>query len=166
MHAFLNPVIISIILMISLCLIKVNVFISIILSSLVCGLLGGGTLKETLDTFISGMSGNNSLVLSILLFGIVVEAIDKSGVGAVFAPRLSKLAGKHRWLLLLILFIFAALSESVLMLGPSFVSIVVPPLIGYANELKLDRRCVAAVIVGGLQTGYACIPSGFGLVFH
>lgn len=166
MDAFFNPVIVSIALMIALCLIRVNVFISIILASLVCGMLSGVTLVETLDVFISGMSGNNSLVLSMLLFGIVVDAIDKSGVGAVLAPRLSRLAGKHRWMLFLILFAFAVLSESVFMLGPSFVPVVVPPLVGYANKLKVDRRCIAAVIVGGLQAGYACIPFGFGLIFH
>lgn len=166
MNIILNPAIVSIALMVTLCLLKGNVFISIVLASLVCGLLGGGAPMDVLDVFINGMGNNNSLVLSILLFGIVVEAIDESGVGAVLAPRLHLLMGNKRWSLLFILFILAVLSESVLMLGPSFVTILVPPFIGYINKLKIDRRAIAAVIVGGLQTGYACIPFGFGLIFQ
>lgn len=166
MSVFLNPVILSVALMVTLCLFRFNVFLSIILASLACGLLGGATLSDALAVFTAGMSGNNAIVLAMLLFGIVAEAMNQSGVGNVLAPRLSRLAGSRRWILLLILFILAILSESVFMLGPAFAPIVVPPLIAYTNEIKLDRRCIAAVMVGGLQIGYACIPFGFGLAFH
>lgn len=166
MSVLLNPVIVSVFLMVLLCLAKVNVFLSIVLASLVCGLLGGASLTETLDVFVDGMGGNNTIVLSMLLFGVVVEAIQRCGLGTVLAPCLSRLAAGRRWMLFLAVFVFSVLAESVLMLGPAFVPIAIPPLLGYANEQKIDRRCIAAVTVGGLQTGYACIPLGFGLAFH
>lgn len=166
MSILMNPVILSAALMIALCLLRANVFVSIVLSALLCGVLGGGTVFAVFDVFIGGMSSNNELVLSMLLFGIVVEAIDYSGIGAALAPRLSALAGKRKWLLLLLLFLFGILAESVFMLGPTFVPIAVSPLLAYANENKLDRRCIAAVVIGGLQLGYSCIPFGFGLAFH
>lgn len=166
MSVLTNPVILSVGLMIVLCLLRSNVFVSITLSSLVCGLLGGGTLFETLEVFIAGMSSNNSLVFAMLLFGIVVEGIEYSGIGSALAPRLSALAGERKWMMLLILFLFGILAESAFMLGPTFVPIAVPPLLAYANEKKIDRRCIAAVVIGGLQLGYSCVPFGFGLAFH
>lgn len=166
MSVLTNPVILSVVLMIVLCLLRSNVFVSITLSSLVCGLLGGGTLFETLEVFIAGMSSNNSLVFAMLLFGIVVEGIEYSGIGSALAPRLSALAGERKWMMLLILFLFGILAESAFMLGPTFVPIAVPPLLAYANEKKIDRRCIAAVVIGGLQLGYSCVPFGFSLAFH
>lgn len=166
MSVLMNPVILSVALMIALCLLRANVFVSITLASLVCGLLGGGTLLETLEVFVAGMSSNDSLVFAMLLFGIVVEGIEYSGIGGALAPRLSALAGERKWMLLLILFLFGILAESAFMLGPTFVPIAVPPLLAYANEKKIDRRCIAAVVIGGLQLGYSCVPFGFGLAFH
>lgn len=166
MSVLMNPVILSVALMIALCLLRANVFVSITLASLLCGLLGGGTLFETLEVFVAGMSSNDSLVFAMLLFGIVVEGIEYSGIGGALAPRLSELAGERKWMLLLILFLFGILAESAFMLGPTFVPIAVPPLLAYANEKKIDRRCLAAVVIGGLQLGYSCVPFGFGLAFH
>lgn len=166
MTLFLNPIIVSIVLMIVLCLLRTNIFVSIILSSAVCGSLGGGTIFEIIDVFAAGMSGNNSLVLSLLLFSIVVEGINYSGIGMALVPRLSALAGNRKWLILLLLFLLAVLSESVFMLGPTFVSIAIPPLLSYTDELRIDRRCIAVAVIGGLQLGYSCVLFGFGLAFH
>lgn len=166
MSAFLNPILVSVALMIALCLLRANVFLSIVIASMVCGLLGGGTPAEVFAVFVEGASANSSLILSMLLFGIVVEGIRRSGLGEALAPRLSALAGERKWLMLLFLFLFGMLAESVFMLGPTAVPLVVPPLLAYANAHRIDRRCIAAVVIGGLQLGYSCVPLGFGLAFH
>lgn len=44
-----NPIILSVIILVALCLLKVNVFLAIILSSLICAVLGGASVTEGLD---------------------------------------------------------------------------------------------------------------------
>ena len=44
-----NPVFVAVIVMTVLCLLKMNVYLSIIIAALVCGLMGGSSIYETLE---------------------------------------------------------------------------------------------------------------------
>ena len=66
-----NPIFVSVIVMVVLCLLKMNVYISIILAGLVCGLMGGLNYLDTIKLFMSGMGGNVTSMFSRLLLGIL-----------------------------------------------------------------------------------------------
>ena len=64
---FSNPALISIVLLCFLCVKKVNVLLSIIISTIVAGLLSGLNIESIMNTFISGMGGNSETALSYIL---------------------------------------------------------------------------------------------------
>jgi len=166
MDILLNPVVISVVIMVILCLLKLNVFISLVVSSIICGLIGGYPLVEVINVLISGMGGNNEIVFSLILFGVLAAAMTKSGVGDVLVPKVSKLIGNKSWILLVVLAGMAVLSETFILIYVAFVPIIVPPLLPLMNELEMDRRKVATAIVGGLKISYIMIPAGYGLIYH
>lgn len=47
----------------------------------------------------------------------------------------------------------------------AFIPILIPPLLGLFDQLKLDRRAVATALTFGLKASYIMIPAGFGLIF-
>lgn len=166
MDIILNPVVISVVLMIVLCLIRVNVYISIIVSGLVCSLLGGISLMDGINLFISGMGNNGEIVFCMLMFGILSVTMEKVEIGAVLAPRASKLIGGKVWILPILLCIMGAISESFILIYVAFVPIIIPPLLNFFNEHYVDRRMLVTAILSGLQIGYVCIPAGFGRMFQ
>lgn len=166
MDILLNPVVISVIVMLALCLCKLNVYLSIILASLLCGVLGGSTLSEAVSAFIAGMGNNCSNVFSLVLFGVLAEGMKVAGIGDVLAPRLAKVMGKNTWLLCVLLCAFAVVTETFILIYVAFVPIIVPSLLETFNRCKIDRRLLVTVIVIGLQIGYVCVPYGYGLMFQ
>ena len=161
-----NPMMVSVAVMLVLCILKVNVFLSVILAAMLCTLLGGGALVDGMNTFIGGLGGNAEVVLSMLLFGILANAMVKSGIGEALSPRIMKLMGKNAWIIVVLLGLMAIISETFILIATIFVPIVVPPLLPILNRYRIDRRLACTVIISGFQIGYACIPVGYGLIFQ
>ena len=63
-----NPVVISVILMCVLCLLKLNVLLVLIISSMVGGIAAGMPIDQTMTIFMNGMAGNSETALSYLQF--------------------------------------------------------------------------------------------------
>lgn len=160
-----NPIFVSVIVMVVLCLLKMNVYISIILAGLVCGLMGGLNYLDTIKLFMSGMGGNVTSMFSRLLLGILAVTLTLSGVGDVLGPRITKVMGKKSWLLMLGMLVAAACCETIITLGAVFTTILIPPLLPAFNRFNIDRRKVCTIIMCGLQIGYVCIPLGYGNQF-
>src|SRR5699024_6951364 len=57
-------------------------------------------------------------------------------------------------------------SQNIVPVHIAFIPILIPPLLKLFDEIKLDRRAVAAALTFGLKTPYITIPVGFGLVFQ
>ena len=49
MDILTNPIVISVIALVAMCLLKVNVFLAIIISSLLCAVLGGASLVDEIN---------------------------------------------------------------------------------------------------------------------
>ena len=64
MELVLNPVVVSVILLCILCLCKVNVLLSIIIASIVAGIMSGFGISKVMQVFISGMGANSETALS------------------------------------------------------------------------------------------------------
>jgi len=160
-----NPTIVSVIVMVVLCLLKVNVFLSVLLSALLCAVLGGATPVEGLEVFYSNMGNDNKMVLFLLLLGVLAVTMEKNGVGDALAPRIAKLIGKKIWLFPIALTVLAIIAETFVLVGVSFLLVVIPPLLKLLTDYKVDRRLLVVTTCCGLQIGYCCCPVGYGLAF-
>lgn len=160
------PVIVSVIVMTVLCLFKLNVIIALIISALVAGVMSGMDLTQSMSTLIAGMGGNAETALSYILLGALAVAINRSGIANRLVVRLSNfLKGKRAIFVLLIAFI-SCFSQNLIPVHIAFIPILIPPLLGVMNRLKIDRRAVACALTFGLKAPYVMLPVGFGLIFH
>lgn len=161
-----NPVLISVVLMIVLCLLKVNVLIAIMISAIVAGLMGGMGLNGTMGALIQGMGGNSETALSYIMLGGMAAAISLTGVADILVLKLSKREFRNKSLFLLGLAAVASLSQNLIPVHIAFIPILIPPLLLFFNKMKLDRRGAAVALTFGLKAPYLMLPIGFGAIFH
>ena len=163
---FLNPVVISILLLCVMCVCKVNVLLSILVSALVAGLISGLGVEDIMNTFISGMGGNSETALSYILLGTFAAAMTDTGVTGMLGAGVSKIIKENKYLLLLLVILLAVASQNIIPIHIAFIPILIPPLLGLMNKLKLDRRAVSCALAFGLKAPYITLPVGFGLIFQ
>ncbi len=163
---FSNPALISVILLCILCVRGVNVLLSIIVSTIAAGLLSGMKIGHIMDVFISGMGGNSETALSYILLGAFAATMAHSGFTDVISNKIAKIISGKKYILLLILALIAMASQNIIPIHIAFIPIIIPPLLGIMNKIKLDRRAVACVLAFGLKMPYIAIPVGFGLIFQ
>jgi putative amino acid transporter len=161
----LNPVFIAVILMLVLCLLKVNVMLALMTSAIVGGLLGGLGPVNSMSAFINGMAGKNNVVLSYILLGTLAIGIEYSGIVKILCYKLLKVFGTKRAVTLLVLAGVASLSQNLVPVHIAFIPILIPPLLYVFNRMNLDRRAVATSLTFGLKAPYMVVPAGFGLIF-
>ena len=165
MDIIANPMLVATVVMVVLCLLKVEVFFSIVASVFVCIFLSGANVNDSFWLFINGMGGNNEIVYGLLVMGMLGVVMQEIKMGEVLVPRLSRLSGNKVWLIPVFLCLMAVLSETVVLVYVTFVPIFIPPFISLFNKYKVDRRMLVTVINAGLQIGYVCIPVGIGAVY-
>lgn len=165
-HLFSNPALISVIVLCILCVKKVNVLLAIIISTLVAGLVSGMNVTHIMNTFISGMGGNSETALSYILLGAFAATMAHSGFTDVISGKIANVVSDKKYVLLAILAFIAMASQNIVPIHIAFIPIIIPPLLGIMNKLKIDRRAVACVLAFGLKMPYIVIPAGFGLIFQ
>jgi len=167
----LNPVVISVILLTILCLLKFNVLVSIIISAIVAGVLGGIPLfaadgYHVISVLTNGMGGNAATALSYILLGAFAVGLGRSHLGEILSRKLSRvLEGKKLFMVFSLAFI-SIFSQNLIPIHIAFIPILIPPLLGLMNKLKIDRRAISIALAFGLKAPYITIPVGFGLIFH
>ena len=162
----LNPVIVSVILLCILCLMRVNVLLSLIISAIAAGLCAHMSIDKIMNTFISGMGANSETALSYILLGAFAAAMTHTGLAQILARRIALVIKDNKYLLLLIIGTIAVMSQNLIPIHIAFIPILIPPLLGVMNKLELDRRAVATTLAFGLKAPYIAIPAGFGLIFQ
>lgn len=162
----INPVIISILCLFILCLCRVNVLLSIIISTLVAGLVSGMHITDIMNTFISGMGGNSETALSYILLGAFAAAMSHTGLTDIISNKIIKFVDNRKCVLFLVLILISMASQNIIPIHIAFIPILIPPLLHTLNIMKIDRRAIASVLAFGLKTPYITIPAGFGLIFH
>ena len=174
MEILTNPVTVSVIVLCVLCLLKLNVLMSLIISALVAGVMGGmasgvgliDSITGTMGTLTNGFSVNASTGLAYVLLGTFATAIASTGLADMASKKLSKaMGGKGGSVLLLILAAVACLSQNLVPVHIAFIPIMIPPMLSLFNEMKIDRRGVACALAFGLKAPYISIPFGFGAIF-
>ena len=162
----LNPVVISVIVMACLCLLKLNVFLSILLAAITAGVVAGMPIKETIAVLIQGMGGNAETALSYILLGAFAIAVSKTGLATILAKKISNMVKGNKILFTLMIAFVACFSQNLIPIHIAFIPILIPPLIPLMNKMKLDRRAVACALTFGLKAPYVTLPIGFGLIYH
>lgn len=184
----LNPVIVSVILLCVLCVRKVNVLLSLIIAAIAAGVLAyfpvdkiitehwsfseivrqffNVPYADIMNTFVSGMGGNSETALSYILLGTFAVAMMHTGLTKVLANKISAIVCDRKYVLIGILTLLAVFSQNLIPVHIAFIPILVPPLLGLMNKLKIDRRAIACALAFGLETPYIVVPAGFGLIFQ
>lgn len=180
---FSNEVVISIITLLVLSLMRINVVVSLIIAALVCGEIGNygvdnttlfQALEKTIGSFTGGLGGGAETAMNYAVLGAFAVALSRSGVTDLLAYKVISHFGKRpsgrsvfwfKYIILLVLTAFAISSQNLIPIHIAFIPIVVPPLLGVMNQLKIDRRAVACGLTFGLTATYMLIPAGFGQIF-
>ena len=161
-----NPVIISVIVLLVLCLLKLDVLLSLLVAAMVGGLSAGMGIEETVVTLVSGMGGSSETALSYILLGVLAVELDYTGTASLLSRKIGSMIKGNKTALVLILALVACLSQNLIPIHIAFIPIMIPPMLTLMNKLKLDRRAVACSLSFGLQAPYVSIPVGFGLMYH
>ena len=86
----MNPVVISVCVMLLLALMRVNVVVALTFSAIVGGLVAGMSLNDTVAAFESGLGGGATIALSYAMLGTFAVAISKSGITDLLAQCVIK----------------------------------------------------------------------------
>ena len=162
----INPVVIAVISLCLLCLFRINVLLALIISSIMGGIASGINISDIMDIFIKGMGANSETALSYILLGAFAASMTHTGLAPVLSLKIASIIKTRKYLLLFILVTIAVFSQNLIPVHIAFIPILIPPLLGLMNKLKIDRRSVACALAFGLKAPYIVIPAGFGLIFQ
>ena len=84
----INSVIISVISLCVLCLFRVNVLFSLMISAIIAGLCAKMSISHIMDLFIAGMGQNSETALSYILLGALAAAISHTGLATILSIKI------------------------------------------------------------------------------
>lgn len=171
----INVVVIAVILMIVLCLCRLNVVISLFISALVGGLISGMSIEKVINVFGKNIVDGAEVTLSYALLGGFAALISYSGITDYLVGKIINAihAENSRWsrvkvkvTIIIALLAMSIMSQNLIPVHIAFIPIVIPPLLSLFNDLKIDRRLIGLIIGFGLCFPYVLLPYGFGQIFQ
>ena len=103
MEILLNPVLISVVVLCVLCLIKLNVLMSLIIAALVGAVTAGIGIPDAMSILCGGFGANANTALSYIFLGTFASAVASTGLASMISKKLSNMVGKNGVMLMLIL---------------------------------------------------------------
>ncbi len=170
----MNSVVIAVSLMLLLSLLRINVVVSLTLSAIVGGLIGGLSINETITAFNGGLGGGATIALSYAMLGAFAVAISRSGITDLLAQKVINTFGGtttsnnvfwFKTVLFAAILLVSISSQNLVPVHIAFIPILIPPLLHVMAQFNIDRRAVACVITLGLTATYMLLPVGFGGIF-
>lgn len=173
----MNAVLIAVLVMLILSVARVHVVISLFIGALVGGLISGIGLGPTMVAFQDGLAGGAKIALSYALLGAFAMAVASSGLPTLLARWIMSKIGNTeesanrravlvtKWLMVAGVLAMAIMSQNLIPVHIAFIPLIIPPLLGVMNKLRIDRRLIACTLTFGLVTTYMWIPVGFGSIF-
>lgn len=165
MSMLLNPVVLAVLTLCVLCLFKVNVLLSMLVSLFVGGLAGGLGVAGTMGSVLGGLGSNGETALAYILLGTFASCMAYTGITTILSKKIAALVGANKYILYIILTLIAVASQNIVPVHIAYIPILIPPLLVIMNKLKMDRRGVACAIAFGHKAPYIALPMGFGLIF-
>lgn len=188
MSFFANAVVLSVLVMAVLCILRLNVLLSIIIAALVAGWLSPLPLETSLpmtadsqhsfwqyfllkttttgETLIKGMASNLNIALSYILLGGIAVAISRTHLTTFLLSAIANTISNRKFIFILSIAFISCFSQNLVPIHIAFIPILIPPLLSLMNRLKIDRRAIACALTFGLQAPYVTLGIGFGLIFH
>ena len=165
----MNSVIISVIVLLTLTLVRLNIISAIIASAFVGGLVAGMPYMEVWHSLLSGLGNNAELALSYAIVGGFAYLVSLSGLPDLMVAKITtkinnKLA-KAKFTIIALIVVIAIFSQNLIPIHIAFIPLLIPPLLIVFDKLQLDRRLVACLLSFGLVTPYMFLPIGFGELF-
>lgn len=174
-----NPVLWAVVVMLVLSLSRVHVVLSLIIASIVGGLLAGLPMIDVAETkgilshFQTGVANGANIALSYALLGAFAVAISHSGLPQLVANKAllsmekakNQTGGKLKWSILFGLLLMSCFSQNLIPIHIAFILLIIPPLLVVFNRMQIDRRLIACVLTFGLVNTYMFLPYGFGDIF-
>ena len=160
-----NPVLVSVVVLCLLCLCKLNVLMSLVLSALTGAVLAGISIPTAMSILCDGFGANAGTALAYIFLGTFASAVAQTGLADMMSKKLSHVMGKSGTVLLVVLAGVACLSQNLIPVHIAFIPIMIPPMLSLLNQLRVDRRAAACSLSFGLKAPYICIPFGFGAIF-
>ena len=160
-----NPVVLAVLSLCILCLFKVNVLLSMLISLFIGGVAGGLGVTGTLSSMLGGLGGNGETALAYVLLGTFAVCMAYTGITTILSKKVAAVVGENKYILIFILVLIACASQNIVPVHIAYIPILIPPLLVVMNRLKIDRRGVACAIAFGHKAPYIAIPMGFGLIF-
>lgn len=167
-----NPVTISVLVLCVLCLTGLNVLLSMLIACIIGGVAGGIPLlnapegTQTVMQLLTGGFASNATTALRTPARTFAICIATTGLPISCQKKLSRLLGGHKLALIGVLTLVACLSQNLIPVHIAYIPILVPPLLGMMNCMRLDRRAVACALAFGHKAPYITIPFGFGLIFQ
>lgn len=169
----INAVVLTIVLMVTFCLLQMPVAIALIGAALLGGLHAGLSMQDSLAAFNDNLLVGAQVGLTYVMIGALAVALGRSGLLELLARRLSTALDRDsaatgrgiRALLFVILITASLLSQNLVPVHIAFIPILIPPLLGLMNRLQLDRRAIACLLACAMSATYLLLPTGFGAIY-
>lgn len=136
-----------------------------------------GAFKSTLGSsgsFMTNLDYGAGLAMQYVMLGTFAIALNRSGLTELIARCLFHWVGRNvgrgsvatvKYGLIGILTLIAISSQNLIPMHIAFIPVLIPPLLGVFEKLRMDRRLIACVLTFGLITPYMVCPVGFGKIY-
>lgn len=169
----INAVVLAITLMVVFCLIKIPVAVSLVSAALLGGLHARMTMPDILQVLNDNLLSGAQVGMTYIMVGAFAVALARSGILDWVAQKMARSLnreGAHvrqqvKWMLFALFIMASLLSQNLIPVHIAFIPVLIPPLLGLMNRLRLDRRAVACILACGISASYLLLPFGFGAIY-
>lgn len=169
----INAVVLAIVVMIALCLLRVPVAIAMIVAALLGGLHAGLSVPEASAALNDNLLVGAQVGMTYVMIGAFAVALSRSGLLELLAAKISARLGTDaaatgrgvKWTLFGLFIAASIMSQNAVPVHIAFIPVLIPPLLGVMNRLRLDRRVVACILACSISASYQLLPMGFGAIF-
>lgn len=136
---------------------KVNPAYSLILGSIVGGLVGGANITETVGLMISGAQGMIPAILRIITAGVLAGVLIETGAAKKIAETIVSKLGESKAVIAIVI------SAMILTMVGVFIDVAVitvaPIAMAIAKKTNLSRTAVLIAMIGGGKSGNIMSPN-------
>ncbi|GHA20323.1 Na+/H+ antiporter family protein [Oceanisphaera arctica] len=170
----MNTIVLAVLIMIVLSLVRVPVVIALVVSAVVGGLYAGMPIAEITAAFNGGLGSGAVVALASATLGAFAVALSRTGIADVIAGKTLRLIGASqdatrlkyvKWGIYAALVVIGFSADTIVPIHIAFIPMLIPPLLGLMNMMKLDRRIIACVLTFSIVIPYMIAPVGFGAIF-
>ncbi|WP_107852277.1 Na+/H+ antiporter family protein [Oceanimonas marisflavi] len=170
----MNTIVLAVLIMTALSLLRVPVVIALVISALVGGLHAGMPVNDIIAAFNGGLGSGAVVALASATLGAFAVALSRTGIADLVAARTLRLIGAGedatrmkyvKWGIYGALVVIGFSADTIVPIHIAFIPMLIPPMLGLMNMMKLDRRIIACVLTFSIVIPYMITPVGFGAIF-